>query len=281
MRRVFRKKRDTFDLDNLGIYKCPLFVGGRNIQKDREHHLRTEYGPTNIAWETYINSIYQGYKKGELSCIKEFPFPISNKYLHRNIAKKVASKYCKTEEEKNQLINKIWNKIYYIVDYHFYNLGLVVELDSHFHDDKPLEDFIRDLYLEEEYGIRTLRVVGYGVRNNTRADNKFNNKFKRTVKDIHQQKERSGYGVEDPIEVDYTSFLNDKYKLLEYGESFVMDAARKIYDEFLTQEESIVITEDWLVENQLEDIDKEKLGNYFYEQYFKKLTFQNPANSYK
>lgn len=273
IRRVFRKKRDTFDLDNLGIYQCPLFIGGRNIQKDREHHLKTEYGPTNIAWETYINSIYLGYKKGELSCIKEFPFPIANKFRHREIARKVANKYCKTDDEKSQLINKIWNKIYYIVDYHFYNLGLVVELDSHFHDDKPLEDFIRDLYLEEEYGIRTLRVVGYGVRNDTKADNKFNNKFKRVVKDIRQQKEKAGYEVEDPIEVDYTSYLNDKYKFLEYGNESLAILAEEIYEEFVSKEDTIIVPKDWIKDR---DVDKEKLADYFYEQYFRKLTFENP-----
>ena len=49
--------------------------------------------------------------------------------------------------------------------------------------------------------------------------------------------------------------------------------AEEIYEEFVSKEDIIIVPKDWIKDR---DVDKEKLTDYFYEQYFRKLTFENP-----
>jgi len=282
IRRVFRKKRDTFDIDGLGVYRCPSFISGRSIEAARQYQLTKNYSETNIKWEEHIQDVSSEYKNQELGCIKEFPLPIKNKMLLRDIARRVTSEVCKEQKEKDTILNNVWNNSYYILDYFYYNLGLAVELDSHWHVDKRVEDMIRDMYVEEDYGIRTIRTDGYGVRNSkedTNRDLKFNLKFRKVVRDICKQKKRWGLDISTPLEIDFQEYLNEQNRPIEEGYSWVAEVARGIYDKYLVLPMEIVeVDESWIEENWPGFLDDErnieKLKEFFYEQYFRKVDFR-------
>ena len=278
IKRVFKKNRDTYDLDNLGIYECPRFISCVDMIKSRNHHLTSDYSLTNSSWEAYLSKIDSNYKNRELWYIREFPLPIISKELYRDLARKF---------KDSNLLNSIWNNKFFMLDYFFPNLGLAVELDSHWHDGREKEDKIRDLYIESTYGIKVIRAVGYGVRMDPISDNKFNNKFKRTVKDICQQKKRAGYDIDSPFYLNFDDFLNDRYYLIDVGYKTISEISENAYQEFLANEcdGKISVSLDWIKDNYPDWIPEEdnlkKLTEFFYEQYSKIMEIENPTNSYK
>lgn len=85
----------------------------------------------------------------ELNYEKEFPIFIQNKNLWESLKKKY-------NVEKNRA-----NTNYFVVDYLFYNLNIIIEIDSDLHFNNY--DNARDEYISREYGIKTYRMFNYGV----------------------------------------------------------------------------------------------------------------------
>lgn len=112
-----------------------------------------------IFGKTYKN--YSNY-------IREFPIIIENRNLWNNILNFLCIKD-KNLERTN----------YFLLDFFFPYLGVIVEIDSEYHDVKQRYDIARDMYIKRIYGLDTLRFYKYGENDLERVA--FLDKFKKNL----------------------------------------------------------------------------------------------------
>ena len=285
----FKRPQKVF---KIGDYTVPKFIHTKScnsfdLEKKREESLLESKNPNNTAFEEFIERLKNStYKRGELDYIKEFPLLIDT-YTYRDIAKLRLSPELAGCDE-------VYNKSFILLDYFFPKLGIAVELDSHYHDDRKPLDLVRDIYSESFYGISTIRVDGYGVRGDTIEDNKFNNKFKRLVKDIIKHKteviDKGGLGLSVDVltEVDYSQFMKCSCDINLVGlDKALFDVGKTIFTNLVTTTNEVIVPEGWMdsmfpfwLGKDKPDV-LEKLKDSFYKRYKKILTFQIPSNSYK
>lgn len=103
--------------------------------------------------------------------IQEFPVPIEDLNLWNNLLLREGLSPINNSE--------FFNRRFFILDFLFFHSGVVVEIDSDFHD-KPGRrnyDRARDKYLEKKYKLKILRIEKYGNLPETDKDsiNQINN----------------------------------------------------------------------------------------------------------
>lgn len=88
--------------------------------------------------------------------IQEFPVPIEDLNLWNNLLLREGLSLTDNSE--------FFNRRFFLLDFLLYYPGIVVEVDSDFHDHKQrrLYDQVRDKYLKIKYGLETYRVEKYG-----------------------------------------------------------------------------------------------------------------------
>lgn len=273
------KEEDTFDIDGLGLYKCPKFLqiltksnsSIKNLETDREERLKDSTLCNNKTFEDFISRLVKStYKGGELLYIKEFPLPVDREKW-RSICRK----------RFNNILGEVYWKNYVVLDYFFPVLGIAVELDSSYHEDD--KDSLRDIYVKQDYGITTIRIKSYGTGNKI-LDNTFNNSFKGKIKDILRFKTKSkkegGLGVDRlaPAIVNFTPYLNNKVGL----EKALYEVTDEIFNNLSTNGNEVIIPKDWLDNNFPFWSEKDnpetlkKIQELFYDRFLKILTFENP-----
>lgn len=280
----FKRPQKTFKIGE--YYTVPKYIHTKScnsydLEKKREESLLESKNPNNIAFEGFIERLRTStYKKGELDYIKEFPLLI-DRSVYQDIARlRLPSELAGCDE--------IFNKSFILLDYFFPKLGIAVELDSHYHDQRKPLDLVRDIYTETYFGISTIRVDGYGVRGDTVGDNKFNNRLKKLIKNIIKHKtdpvEKGGLGldVDIPVDVDFNQFMKSSCDINLVGlDKALFDVGKVIYTELGTTEEEVIVPEGWLDskfpfwvgKDNAETI--EKLQDTFYKRYKKPLLFKS------
>ena len=144
----------------IGNFRIPKYIViGNNIISLEDH--RDKLIRQDSSWapkfEGDINILRNRCKQKfdrELDYVREFPVFIQNKNLWETLKKKYNIEKIKQ------------NTNYFVVDYLFYNLNIIIEIDSGFHISSRNYDRARDEYISREYGIYTYRLENYGLNIN-------------------------------------------------------------------------------------------------------------------
>lgn len=143
----FLRSSDRFSF-YLGEYCFPKFIQFRpnkyfNLEDNRKQNLEQ----ADSAWSRYFKSILQCYSG--LYYIREFPLIVERRNRWEN--------YCLANMA---LDDEFLNRKYFLADYFFPDYNLLVEIDSDLHDQGY--DKARDEYIEETWGLKTLRFYEFG-----------------------------------------------------------------------------------------------------------------------
>lgn len=233
---VMRDDRYSFSIEN-GLYTIPAFIysqdGNRiNVKDNREKQLRSRESKYVQKFKTdlaEIRSRYKGIEKKLMSSITEFPVPIENHELWNTVLSKqgIPSENVEFRGRK-----------YFILDFFFHYIGLVVEIDSDYHNTRLAYDRARDEYLKIMYGLETIRISKYGdsVLSNNKNKQYVENTVLKKVSDIKYCFNYSPFPL-DFSETMINNFIRDnKYSLEFLGkmESYLGD--------LFTYKDSICIT---------------------------------------
>lgn len=114
---------------------------------------------------------------------------------------------------------------YISLDYFIPELGIVIELDSTYHEKNEQEDLARDLYLLKKYGVRTLRFRGFGC-----DDSNIHAKLKSDLED--QITGLRGNRL-NPSVIDQREFLVKELSLVYSEELRIIDSYFNLPENFL------------------------------------------------
>ena len=142
---------EIFTVDD---YQFPKYIGSADIQSYRDDDLKSieDGGLDSQFSRDFRNRIdnivnYSADDTRPFLYVREFPVKIENKERWRKILKDFGltdARYAR--------------QTYFKLDYFFKHTGLVVEIDSNFHNSKKAFDAARDEYLKITYGLRTIRI---------------------------------------------------------------------------------------------------------------------------
>ena len=181
-------------------YKIPKFILNKKasdnniIELDKiwEKSIKNNKSPFQDNWINYLKSINRD-KSIINNYIQEFPFIIDNEDLWIECCKQfeVSDKYYKTN--------------YFLADFFFPKLGVIVEIDSGYHYTKRNYDSARNSYIYRRYGIRTLRVDNFDL---TQEDSKkFTKIFIDTVQSMLSCKKYSNIPLDSYYPVDNMDYI--------------------------------------------------------------------------
>lgn len=136
--------------------------------------------------------------------IKEFPVPIMDRELWEEILSK---------EEVPKTRTELWEKHYILSDYFFYKAKFIVEIDSSYHDEKAIDDRVRDTYMYFKYGLPTYRFYEYGKSDITRI--KFYKSIKKNIKNSYSS--LSGLNVYNNYMFDFSDIIVNNFIISNRG----------------------------------------------------------------
>lgn len=147
----------------------------------------------------------------ELDYIKEVPIFI----LNRGLWNELVEKYNVEKDKKDAS--------YFVLDYFFYNLNIIIEIDSLFHIPTSNYDKARDEYISIMYGMSTYRIYNYGKNpediNNLITKLSGREKFKQTL------------GISGYPNIDFSDIIIDNF-IYKYQWSIncVDEISKKFYE---------------------------------------------------
>ena len=111
---------------------------------------------------------------------------------------------------------------YFSLDYYLPDIGLAIEIDSDYHKNRELYDKARDIYIENMYGINTLRFYNYG--DNVYKRKEYLSLLKQSINT--KTKYITSWNLTSRIFFDYSSiitenFIKDNEKELIILEKFI------------------------------------------------------------
>lgn len=171
------------------IFSIPKLVYSENktinILKYRQKALATQQSSFSLSFKEDIDKLGINY-------IQEFPIIITE----HEIWKDYLNYFGSTRET-----------IYFSLDYYFPDIGLAVEIDSSYHDNRKNYDKARDKYLECVCGIYTLRFYEYGKNQKSRKISL--DSLKKEIGLLSNY--RKSWGLCPPLGPDYSDILLDNF----------------------------------------------------------------------
>ena len=151
--------------------------------------------------------------------VREFPIIIEDRDLWEILV------------EQTGIIDKKDSK-YFLLDYFFPYLGLIVEIDSQYHKYRKNYDYARDLYIKNKYGIDTVRFYEYGKDDQQRK--LCIEEFNKRSKNLYKNKINNWNLVYDkyPINFDKTvinNFIQENSNILHFIDNLIEFYGRKFY----------------------------------------------------
>lgn len=226
---VLRNSYYNFNYKNYYFPRHIYTVGG-GIKLDLEivlnNSLHRSESSYSIKFREDIKSLRKSY--GIFSnYIREFPVIIEDRDLWDNILNYVGVRDKKLE-----------NTNYFLLDFFFQYLGVIVEIDSEYHDNKNNYDIARDIYIKRKFGLDTIRFYKYGNNNLERSG--FFSKFKKISTDLRNY--YNSWGIREsmyPMNFSQTmvnNFIRDNRLPLEVIDKIInyIGENKFIYSDFLS-----------------------------------------------
>lgn len=149
--------RNNYYTQDISGYLVPRFIisekGNKiDLEQFRIRQLRKQ-SSFSISFKYDLEVLIGKLKdmKSWFEWIPEFPIPVEDEELWKD---------CGGTGEQ----------CFFVLDYFFPMAGVVVEIDSSFHDVRKEYDEARDKYLKEKYGLETLRYYNYGEEPEKRTE---------------------------------------------------------------------------------------------------------------
>lgn len=141
----------------IGPYIVPKYVTHSKGKVDLIKNRLQELGKRDSSYVSNFKTdiVNLGNKtSGNLpKYIEEFPIVIDNSAMWNSIL-----------DYYNVPVNSVHrSRKYFLLDFLFYELGFIVEIDSAYHIGNESYDKARDLYIKQKYGLDTIRFYEYGV----------------------------------------------------------------------------------------------------------------------
>jgi very-short-patch-repair endonuclease len=139
---------ETFTVDD---YQFPKYIGSADVQHYRDEDLKSiEDGGLDSQFSRNFRNqlsdiIGHADDTRPFLYVQEFPVKIENKERWEKILK-----------DFGLTDARYLNQTFFKLDYFFKHTGLVVEIDSNFHN--KIYDAARDEYLKITYGLKTIRI---------------------------------------------------------------------------------------------------------------------------
>lgn len=144
--------KDNFvEIFTVDDYQFPKYIGSADVQFYRDEDLKSiEDGGLDSQFSRDFrnqvdNIILSSREKEPFLYVQEFPVKIENKERWEKILKDFGLTDARYARQK-----------YFKLDYFFKHTGLVVEIDSNYHN--KIYDAARDEYLKITYGLETIRI---------------------------------------------------------------------------------------------------------------------------
>lgn len=190
-----------------------------NLSDNRKEAIVKNQSSFSINFEKDIKKLEKDLQgdTSYLLYIKEFPIPL-DKGLWREIIK---------EEGLCEAIKPdLWNKNYLLLDYLFYKSGFIVEIDSNYHDDKLIDDKIRDRYVYMKHGLDTVRYYEYGKSSSKNYYRSLKREFNKRIIPLYQ------LGIYNKAWIDFSDIITDNFiiqnsKPLEFIQKLFMYTKRE------------------------------------------------------
>lgn len=225
---VQRSNYYSMDYNNYLIPRFIRTVGGiqlsmENILSNSLHRQESSYSQ---KFREDIKSLRKSYKRFS-EYIREFPIIIEDRCLWNEIANYVGVKD-----------SRLLNTNYFLLDFFFPYLGVIVEIDSEYHDKKRTYDVARDIYIKRKFGLDTVRFYKYG--NNDLERVAFLDKFKNVSTELMNY--YFSWGIREckyPIDFSQTmieNFIQDNRVPLEFIDKMIVSVGENkfMYSDFIT-----------------------------------------------
>lgn len=224
--------RSNYYSTNIDKYRIPTKIRtlqGKfvDIVQNRNNSLFRRESSYSIRFREDIKNLKKTYG---IYCefIQEFPIIIEDRDLWNNI-----TNYLGISNKKFKDTN------YFLLDFFFPYLGVIVEVDSEYHDTKKLYDTARDIYIKRMYGLDTVRFYKYG--NNELERKAFIEKFKKVSTDFINYYKVWGISKECIFPLDFSktmvdNFIRDNKLPLEFIDKLInwIGESKFIYSDFFT-----------------------------------------------
>lgn len=177
----------------VGSYTFPKQIksySGNVIDLEQNRFQNMQQGSSGVS-RYFENYLITGCK--DLQYYKEFPFILQDTNLWGEICK-----YYKVDPDKI-------NRNYFLADYFFPEVNLLVEIDSPYHD--AVYDMARDEYIQEAWGTRSLRSFLYNP-----SSVKFRSDFRKAIKCRRDFKARNN--MIGDVYIDYSNLSVDCFYII-------------------------------------------------------------------
>lgn len=216
--------KDNFvEIFTVDDYQFPKYIGSADVQSYRDEDLKSieDGGLDSQFSRDFRNKLSDKILNNPIIIdtrpflyIMEFPVKIENKERWRKILKDFGltdAKYAR--------------QTYFKLDYFFKHLGLVVEIDSNFHNKKY--DAARDEYLKITYGLKTIRIF------ESPKDSDIENFIKCSLEIIKNKKSKNSI------------FIMRERRVEEYIFDFINKSIEMTYPNFHVQNEISIYKRDF------------------------------------
>lgn len=202
---VMRSNEYVFLLDN--NYYIPKFLYKEkkkiNLLKYRNKFLNNQ--------SQYSLNFKEDLEKLGYNFIQEFTIII----IYKDIWEEILNTFGIIDESTRSIT-------YFSLDYYLPDIGLAIEIDSDYHKNRELYDKARDIYIENMYGINTLRFYNYG--DNAYKRKEYLSLLKQSINT--KTKYITSWNLTSRIFFDYSSiitenFIKDNEKELIILEKFI------------------------------------------------------------
>lgn len=188
------------------------------LLNSRKEALRKNGSSFSRNFEKDMNTSITILKGNDSKCleyVKEFPIIIEDRGLWNDIL-------------NNFQISDvdIINTNYFFLDYFFPYLGIIVEIDSNYHNIKGRGyDQARDLYIRITHGFQTLRFYEYGKDEN--AKRQYQKVFNKTMSSRVSMMRSWNMNILKPVFVDFSTaitnnFIEDNKDTLEFIDKVIL-----------------------------------------------------------
>lgn len=234
---ALRDSRYCFVLEN-GLYAFPVHIytedGTKiNLKENREKQLKNGDSSYSKKFREDIINIRKDFKNNSakrlLSFSMEFPIIIQDRRLWNRLL---------TNEGIPEDDKEFRGRSYFLLDYFFYYPGLVVEIDSDYHDRKRPYDRARDKYLRRKFNLETCRVSKYGE---SVISERYDREY---IRDIILEKIRDieYYSSSSPFPIDSTRFIVSNYIRFNKGALDFIERLKRYLGLIFEDYDNIVIT---------------------------------------
>jgi very-short-patch-repair endonuclease len=208
---------ETFTVED---YQFPRYIGPADVQFYRNKALKsTKNGGSDSQFsENFRNRIDNIINYSEdtrpFLYVQEFPVKIENKERWEKILK-----------DFGLTDARYLNQTFFKLDYFFKHTGLVVEIDSNYHN--KIYDAARDEYLKITYGLKTIRIFEFP------KDSDIENFIKCSLEIIKNKKSKNSI------------FLMRERRVEEYIFDFINKSIEMTYPNFHVQNEISIYKRDF------------------------------------